>query len=66
MITVVLEKPANASLGANIWNSKRAKSEHKATRSDLTFPLTNRAADIRRIITVISMSCYRSKGVEKR
>ena len=55
MITVVLENPANASAGPNIWNSSRANKAHNATKSDLTFPLTNSAAEIKRMITVTNM-----------
>ena len=53
MITVVLEKPAKASLGPNIWNNSKANSAHSATKSDLTLPLTNRMAEINRIISVV-------------
>ena len=55
MITVVLENPANASLGTNIWNNSNANSAHNATKSDLTLPLTNSAADINKIIMVTNI-----------
>ena len=53
IITVVFEKPASASVGPNIWNNSNANRAHNATKSDLTLPLTNSAAEIKRIITVI-------------
>ena len=60
MITVVLENPASASLGTNIWNSSSANKAHRATKSDLTLPLTNSAAEINRIITVVIIIYYTS------
>ena len=53
MITVVLENPASASLGDKVWHSSSASRAHNATRSDLTLPLTNKAAEIKRMITVV-------------
>ena len=53
MITVVFEKPANPSAGVIIWARRRARRAQMATRSDLTFPLTKRAAATRSIINVV-------------
>ena len=52
IITVEFANPASPSAGVRIWHISRASSEHIATISDLTFPLTNNPAAINRIINV--------------
>ena len=58
IITVVFEKPASASEGVNICESKSAKRAHIATRSERTLPLTKSAAAMSKMIIVVSISDF--------
>ena len=54
MITVELANPASPSAGVSVWHMSNASNEQMATRSDLTLPLTNKAAATARIINVLT------------
>ena len=58
IITVVFENPDRASAGVRIWHRSSARRAHRATRSERTFPLTNKAAEINNIISVAIISSY--------
>ena len=53
IITIGLEKPESASSGDSIPVSTRARAEQIATKSERNLPLTNKIADMAKMMSVI-------------